>query len=395
VTYSFVKPTAYFAALLSSSALALCATSAHAGDLLNGWNNSSSVTLRGGIEHKDGKNEHFIVVVPEVEFTRSEDDFNAGLRLSTEIDQHSTHQVAPRKLGIEGEIGVQLSTNAGIEAQFGYDLSQARPSVPDTPSDVAQEGHVQSLNAGAAYTQRLGKSTFVLRGGFARVQNGNDLRGDGSYRDNGERNYWQSGVGGRVSYQFTPRVAAFVDAQLSRQQYDVASLSLLAKRDNWQSELRAGVDYAFNEQISAEVSAGVLRQDFDAASIDDLQTYVYDAAIDWRPWETASVTLSYGTEVGPTARLSEVMEITDTARVSFTQQVNNNWAANAYASIARQQYRETSTEVKKSGAGFGVTYRANAELSAFANYGFELTEETAKAPEKVHKIEAGFRFTRP
>lgn len=367
---------------------------AHAGDLLNGWNTQASVTLRGGLEHKNGENAHFVVASPELLFTRSDDDFTASVGVSAEIDQQSTESVAPRKFGLDGNLGYQLSANSGIELGASYRLSQPRPTTPLTPTDVAQEGHAQALDLSGAYTQRLGKSTVQLRGSLSRAQMGNDQLGNGSFVSSAERNYWQTGIGGRFSHAITPRITAFVDAQLARQIYDASSPSLLAKRDNWQSDLRLGLGYAFNEQFSAEASVGVVRQDYDDALLDDLQAYGYNANLKWRPWRTGVFGFTYSTDINPASRTGEVMEITDAAQLTFTQNLNTSWAANSYLSLSRQQYRETGAEVKKSGIGFGVSYQANTELSAFANYGFELTEETAKGPEKVHKIEAGFRFTR-
>ena len=380
-----------------SAAVCLClwGNAASAQNLLPGWQEQYSVELRGGLERSNSGFEHIITITPEVRLLREADGQTYEFDAAAEIDQTGTDAVRINSIGIGGTAGMRLSRNSSASVSARYGIGQARPSDPDTPTGVAQSGHTQELQVGGAYEQQFGRFTGSLRGGFGRYQQANSLLADNSYQSNADQNYWGSQVGGRLSYQFTPRLAAFIDAELSKQIYDAASTSLSAKRDNWTFETRLGGTYTLNEQISAEASVGMALQDYDDASLADLRLYSFDASANWQISPSGVVTLSYGTELNPTQRVGEVMEIQDTAQLSYAHRFNNQWSASASTSLETRKYQQTSAEVKTFGAALGVDYQINSDLSAFANYSYSLREETAVAPERRHRIEAGLRFSRP
>ena len=200
-------------------------------------------------------------------------------------------------------------------------------------------------------------------------------------------------MGGRLTYQFTPRVAAFIDAELSKQFYDAASVGLSAKRDNWTFETRLGGTYTLNEQISAEASVGMALQDYADASLTDLRLYSFDASAN-----LAAITFGCryaflrNRAKSDVNVVGEVMEIQDSAQLSYAHRFNNQWSASASTSLETRKYQQTSAEVKTFGAALGVDYQINSDLSAFASYSYSLREETAVAPERRHRIEAGPAF---
>lgn len=67
-------------------------------DILQNWDLSSEVTLRGGFENVNGENSHFIVAAPQFSFQRENDDLSISLSGNAELDQTGSDQFAPRSM---------------------------------------------------------------------------------------------------------------------------------------------------------------------------------------------------------------------------------------------------------------------------------------------------------
>ncbi|WP_415155062.1 outer membrane beta-barrel protein [Maritalea sp.] len=377
---------------------ALCAgflysSATYAQEIFGGWDAESAISLRGGFENVDGASSYLLSIDPEFSLQRQEDDLLVGLSGNASVDKIGADQFAARSLVLESNLGLRLNQNAQLDFGLNYGVSQPRTTDPDLPDDVKVGGHQQQFGITGGYTQQFSKTAVQLRGAVGRSQSAASLLNDDTYQSNADQNAWNYGLGARLSRELTPIVSAFVDVQLSRSRYDTGSAILGASRNNWSYEAQIGATADFDERLRGDISVGQLRQTFDDASLAAVQTFTYNANLEWQATQTASVNLSVNTSVSPTSVAGEAMQIVNVGRVAFNQQVNSRVQFSVFGELERQRYQSSADQIRTSGAGFGLTYQANKQLSAFANYSFALRQEPTTVS-RTHKIEAGLRFNR-
>jgi hypothetical protein len=365
----------------------------HAQAVLGDWDLTSAISLRGGFENASGTTSHFLVAAPEFSLQRQGDDFTASLSGNMVLDQMGAEHFTPRSLGLQSNFGQQLNQHSQLGFGLSYNLSQPQSSDPDLPTGVKIGGHDQQLGLNGSYSHQFSKTGVQLRGSVGRSQTAASQLNDGALQSNAENNAWTYGVGGRISRELTPKIGIFVDTQLNRSRYDAGSAALAASRNNWSYEAQVGASLNFDERLRGDISLGQLRQTFDDASLDAVQTFTYNAALQWQATDTSQFSLDANTSVSPSTVAGEPMRIVDTGRLTFNHQMNSRTQISMFGEVERQHYQSSVDQILTSRAGLGVQYQANKQLSAFANYSFAFREEPA-AVLRTHKLEAGLRFSR-
>ena len=366
---------------------------AYAQHILEDWDFSSAISLRGGYENAGGVPSYFVVAAPEFTLQRQGDDYTAAVNANLQLDQMDANQFSPRSLGLQGNYGLRLNQHSQLEFGLSYDLAQPRASDPDLPTSVKVAGHEQQFNIGGSYTHQFSKTGVQLRGSVGRAQTAASLLNDDSYQSNSDQNNWNYTAGVRINREITPTISAFVDAQLARSRYDADSVSLAASRNSWSYEAQVGASLSFDERLSGDISIGQLRQTFDDASLDAVQTFTYNAALQYQATNTSQINLDVNTSLSPSNTVGEAMRIVDVGRLTLNQQLNSRMQFSVFGELEREHYQSSADEIRTSRAGLGLQYQANKELSAFANYSFALREEPSTVL-RTHKIEAGLRFNR-
>jgi hypothetical protein len=370
-------------------------SAALAEDLLYPFDLSTSLSLRGGYEMKDGVGQNYLEATPEISATRSDEDWTLSGSASATFDKYQKDNSGVRAINLDGAVSYQFTRRTKIDAGLTYGLDLPRLNDDDLPDDVAEAPLNQNFSASATLSHQFNKTAVEGRLGLARAQTGPTKLDNDSLVDNGDQNSWDISVGGRVSREITPIVSVFYDTDTSRTIYDAASATLSAKRDGWTFDNRLGVSANFKDRLSGEVSIGQLRRTYDDASLNDVLTTSYGAAITYQLGNSAALELSADTSLSPSTEPGEPSKITDSVTLGFSQQVNNRFGYTVSADFGREHYQGSDRNAGRFGLGLEGTYVINSYAAAYAGYRYEVSEDSVDGGSRTNAIEAGLRFTRP
>lgn len=364
-------------------------------DLLYPFDLSTSLSLRGGYEMKDGVGQNFLEATPAISATRSDEDWTLSGGASATIDKYQKDNGGVRAINLDGTVSYQFTRRTKLDAGLTYGLDLPRLNNDDLPDDVAEAPLGQNFGANATLSHQFNKTAIEGRVGLARAQTGPTKLDDDSLIDNRDQNSWGVSVGGRVSREITPVVSVFYDTDTTRSIYDAASATLSAKRDGWTFDNRLGVSANFKDRLSGEVSIGQLRRTYDDAGLNDVLTTSYGAAITYQVGNSAALELSADTSLSPSTEPGEPSKITDSLALGFSQQVNNRFGYTVSADFGREHYQGSDRNAGRFGIGLEGTYVINSYASAYAGYRYEVSEDSVDGGSRTNAIEAGLRFTRP
>ncbi|WP_424983612.1 outer membrane beta-barrel protein [Maritalea sp. S77] len=370
-------------------------SAALAEDLLYPFDLSTSLSLRGGYEMKDGVGQSYLEATPEISATRSDEDWTLSGSASATFDKYQKDNSGVRAINLDGAVSYQFTRRTKIDAGLTYGLDLPRLNDDELPDDVAEAPLNQNFGASATLSHQFNKTAVEGRLGLARAQMGPTKLDNDSLVDNGDQNSWNISVGGRVSREITPIVSVFYDTDTSRTIYDAASATLSAKRDGWTFDNRLGVSANFKDRLSGEVSIGQLRRTYDDANLNDVLTTSYGAAITYQLGNSAALELSADTSLSPSTEPGEPSKITDSVTLGFSQQVNNRFGYTVSADFGREHYQGSDRNAGRFGLGLEGTYVINSYAAAYAGYRYEVSEDSVDGGSRTNAIEAGLRFTRP
>lgn len=379
-----------------AGALVLClAAPASAQDLLYPFDLSTSLSLRGGYEMKDGVGQNYLEAVPSISATRQDEDWSLSGSASATIDKYQAENGGVRGLDLDGAVTYQLNRQTSFDGAVAYSLGLPRLNNSDLPDDVAEAPLSQDFGASATLAHHFNKTALEGRAGIARSQTGPTRLNDDSLIDNSDQNSWAFSVGGRASREITPIVSVFYDSDVTRSIYDKASTVLSAKRDGWTFDNRLGVAANFKDRFSGEVSVGQLRRTYDDASLDSVLTTSYGAAITYQLGNSATLEVSADTALSPATIPGEPTKITDSLSIGFGQQINDRLGYSLSTDFGREHYQGSDRTAGQFGIGLEATYLINSYASAYAGYRYEVSEDSVDGGSRTNAIEAGLRFTRP
>ncbi|AVX03244.1 hypothetical protein MXMO3_00711 [Maritalea myrionectae] len=371
------------------------AAPASAQDLLYPFDLSTSLSLRGGYEMKDGEGQNFFEAIPSISATRADEDWTLSGSASATIDKYQAENGGVRGVNLDGAVEYQLSRQTSFDAAVSYSLDLPRLNNDDLPDDVAEAPLSQDFGARATLAHQFNKTALEGRVGIARSQTGPTKLDDDSLVDNSDQNSWAFSAGGRASREITPIVSVFYDGEVSRSIYDQASAVLSAKRDGWTFDNRIGVSAAFKDRLSGEISVGQLRRTYDDASLDNVLTTSYGAAITYQLGNSASLEVNAGTALSPATIPGEPIKITDNLSIGFSQQINDRVGYSLSTEFGREHYQGSDRTAGQFGIGLEATYLINSYATAYAGYSYEVSEDSVDGGSRTNAIEAGLRFTRP
>ncbi|MCF4099583.1 outer membrane beta-barrel protein [Maritalea mediterranea] len=364
-------------------------------DLLYPFDLSTSLSLRGGYEMKDGVGQSYLEAVPQISATRVDEDWVLSGSASATLDQYQKEGGGVRTLNLDAAVSYQLSRRTSVDAGIDYGLNLPRLNSDDLPDTVSEAPLNQTFGANASLAHQFNKTALDGRLGLRRTQTGPTRLDDDSLQDNSDQNAWAWSVGGRVSRELTPIVNVFYDTNVTRTIYDAASATLSAKRDGWTFDNRLGVAVNFKDRVTGEVSVGQLRRAYDAPGLNTVLTTSYGAAITYQLGNSAVLTVSADTSLSPATESGEADKITDGLSLGFSQQVNDRWGYELSTDFGREHYQGSDRHAGQFALGLEAIYIINSYASAYAGYRYELSEDSVEGGSRTNAIEAGLRFTRP
>jgi hypothetical protein len=270
------------------------------GDYAGGFLIKSAVELSGGYDTNPGRTFEphglpFYVVAPEF-LAVSDWERHAlvadlrgsftgyGGNLPTTIDgapnSAPTDVDRPDFTGhVDGRLDVTRDTH--LTAQLRLRVATDNPGSPNVQAGLAKYPIYTTLGGTLGFDQSFNRLQVSGGATVDRTDYANSKLTDGEVSSNDDRNFNQYGGLARVSYELTPGVKPFVEAEGDTRVHDLEFDRNGFQRDSTGGYAKAGSSFEFTRLLTGEISIGYAARNYADPRLDRLQGLLTTASLIW------------------------------------------------------------------------------------------------------------------
>ena len=180
---------------------------------------------------------------------------------------------------VDGRLDVTRDTR--LTAQGRLRVSTDNPGSPNVQAGLARYPIYTTLGGTLGFDQSFNRLDIAAGATVDRTDYTNSKLTDGSTASNDDRNFSQYGGVGRISYELTPGVKPFVEAEgdtrVHDQQFDRSGF----QRDSTGGYAKAGTSFEFTRLLTGEIAIGYAARDYLDPRLERLQGLLTTASLIW------------------------------------------------------------------------------------------------------------------
>lgn len=162
----------------------------------------------------------------------------------------------------------------------------------DTVSTDAELASYQIMSLSALYNFEWNRTTLRLSGNLADYDYDDTVNSLAVTINNDDLDYLESRAAARLSYTFNPGLYVFTEGAYVTREYDSRLDDLGFQRGSEGYTIRAGFIHDITAKLRLQATAGHQWLDADDNRFADLEEFVYDAALTYRPSTKSTITLA-------------------------------------------------------------------------------------------------------
>jgi hypothetical protein len=270
------------------------------GDYAGGFLIKSAVELNGGYDTNPGRlaephGAPFWVVAPEflavsdwerhalvADLRGSFTGYGNSLppTIDGAISSAPTNIDRPNFVGhIDGRLDVTEDTH--LTAQTRLLLSTDNPGSPNVQAGLARYPIFTTFGGTFGIDQNFNRLQISGGGTVDRTVYQDSTLTDGSSSSNDDRNFNQYGGVGRVSYELTPAVKPFVEAEGDTRVHDLQIDRNGFQRNSNGGYAKAGTSFEFSRLLTGEISVGFAERNYADPRLERLQGLLVASSLTW------------------------------------------------------------------------------------------------------------------
>lgn len=199
---------------------------------------------------------------------------------------------------IDGRLDVTRDTR--LTAQARLRVSTDNPGSPNVQAGLARYPIYTTLGGTLGFDQSFNRLDVAVGATVDRTDYTNSKLTDGSTASNDDRNFSQYGGIGRVSYDLTPGVKPFVEAEgdtrVHDQQFDRSGF----QRDSTGGYAKAGTSFEFTRLLTGEIAVGYAARNYVDLRLDRLQGLLTSASLIWNATPLTTAKFYSDTQIAET-----------------------------------------------------------------------------------------------
>jgi hypothetical protein len=270
------------------------------GDYAGGFLIKSAVELSGGYDTNPGRlatpqGAPFWVVAPEflavsdwerhalvADLRGSFTGYGNSLPPTVDgaISSAPTNVDRPNFVGhIDGRLDVTEDTH--LTAQTRLLLATDNPGSPNVQAGLARYPIYTTFGGTFGVDQHFNRLQISAGGTVDRTVYQDSTLTDGSTSSNDDRNFNQYGGVGRVSYELTPAVKPFVEAEGDTRSHDLLVDRNGFARNSNGGYAKAGTSFEFSRLLTGEISVGFAERNYADPRLERLQGLLVASSLTW------------------------------------------------------------------------------------------------------------------
>ena len=180
---------------------------------------------------------------------------------------------------IDGRLDVTRDTR--LTAQARLRVSTDNPGSPNIQAGLARYPIYATLGGTFSFDQSFNRLDIAAGATIDRTDYTNSTLTDGSTASNDDRNFSQYGGVGRISYDLTPGVKPFVEAEGDSRVHDLAFDRSGFQRDSTGGYAKAGTSFEFSRLLTGEIAIGYAARNYVDPRLEPLQGLLTSASLIW------------------------------------------------------------------------------------------------------------------
>ena len=289
------------------------------GDYAGGFLVKSALELSGGYDTNPGRlpEQHglpFYVVAPEflavsdwerhalvADLRGSFTGYGGNLPATVDggVSPAPTNVDRPDFTGhVDGRLDVSRDTD--LTAQLRLRVATDNPGSPNVQAGLASYPIYTTLGGTFGFDQRFNRLQVSAGATIDRTSYGNSTLTDGSTAGNDDRNFNQYGGVGRVSYELTPAIKPFVEAEGDSRVHDLQFDRNGYQRDSSGGYAKAGTSFEFSRLLTGEISIGYAARDYIDPRLERLQGLLTTASLTWNATPLTTAKFFSDTQIAET-----------------------------------------------------------------------------------------------
>jgi hypothetical protein len=180
---------------------------------------------------------------------------------------------------IDGRLDVTRDTR--LTAQARLRVSTDNPGSPNIQAGLARYPIYTTLGGTFSFDQSFNRLDIAAGATVDRTDYTNSKLTDGSTASNDDRNFGQYGGVGRISYDLTPGLKPFVQAEGDTRVHDLAFDRSGFQRDSTGGYAKAGTSFEFSRLLTGEIAIGYAARNYVDPRLEPLQGLLTSASLIW------------------------------------------------------------------------------------------------------------------
>ena len=199
---------------------------------------------------------------------------------------------------VDGRLDVSRDTD--LTAQLRLRVATDNPGSPNVQAGLASYPIYTTLGGTFGFDQRFNRLQASAGATIDRTSYGNSTLTDGSTAGNDDRNFNQYGGVGRLSYELTPAIKPFVEAEGDSRVHDLQFDRNGYQRDSSGGYAKAGTSFEFSRLLTGEISIGYAARDYIDPRLERLQGLLTTASLTWNATPLTTAKFFSDTQIAET-----------------------------------------------------------------------------------------------
>jgi hypothetical protein len=199
---------------------------------------------------------------------------------------------------VDGRLDVTRDTH--LTAQLRLRVATDNPGSPNVQAGLARYPIYTTVGGTFGFDQNFNRLQVSGGATVDRTDYTNSRLTDGEVSSNDDRNFNQYGGVGRVSYELTPGVKPFVEAEGDSRVHDLAFDRNGFQRDSTGGYAKAGTSFEFSRSLTGEIAIGYAARNYVDPRLDRLQGLLTSASLIWNATPLTTAKFYSDTQIAET-----------------------------------------------------------------------------------------------
>ena len=180
---------------------------------------------------------------------------------------------------IDGRVDVTDFTH--ITSELRLRVATDNPGSPNVAAGLAKYPVFATFGSGIGLDQQFNRLDVAAGATFDRTVYQNSVLTDGSIASNADRAYNQYGGVGRVSYELTPAIKPFVEAEADSRFHDQFIDNSGFARNSTGGYAKAGTSFEFSRLLTGEIAVGFAERNYADPRLAQLSGLLTSSSLTW------------------------------------------------------------------------------------------------------------------